>query len=208
MITGFMIYIRHCKYPFQAEGIMNQGGFGMKKTVIVLLVLFVPASLWAMDINQGKFELSGQTAFNISKTNLKVTGLGDTDITNYKFELDGHYYFIKNLGLGLFLAWDRTETDAGDTSTLIIGPQLTYNIPLNEKISLFVNGGVGYATATIEDEDVNGFVWQVGGGLKYFITNSVSMNGTVHYQSLNLEKSGIHADTSGVNFGVGLSVYF
>ena len=47
----------------------------MKKTLIVFLALLVvPGTLWAMDINQGKFELSGTTAFNFSDTTTEVDG--------------------------------------------------------------------------------------------------------------------------------------
>jgi long-subunit fatty acid transport protein len=188
-------------------------GVNMKKTVIVLLALFVPASLWAMDINQGRFELSGQSNLNFSKMEIEVDGSPDTDVTSTEFQFDGLYYLQKNLGLGLSILYDKTEIEVGaadiDTSTLLIGPQVSYNIPLNEKISLFVNGLVGYATEEIENEDADGWGFQVGVGLKYFLTNSASINGTLSYQSLSLEDDpGNDFDSSGVGVGIGLSMYF
>jgi len=195
------------------EGTTKQGGFGMKKAVFVLLALFVPASLWAMDIDQGKFELAGTTAFNFSDTTTEVDGAPDIDTTTWSFELDGNYYFMKNVGLGLILLYEDSEVDAGagdiETSTFFIGPQITYNIPLNEKVSLFVNGAVGYADAEFDSNDADGWGFQVGGGLKYFLTNSASINGRVQYQSLSMEAdAGGDADTDGFNLGVGLSIYF
>ncbi|HSL91357.1 MAG TPA: outer membrane beta-barrel protein, partial [Candidatus Limnocylindrales bacterium] len=96
-----------------------------------------------------------------------------------------------------------------DSSTLLIGPQLIYNFPLNENVSLFVNGAVGYATTEIADADADGYGFRVGGGLKYFLTNSASINAAVFYQSLSLEDDFDNdLDTSGVNVGIGLSVYF
>ncbi len=186
----------------------------MKKTVIVLLALLVvPATLWAMDINQGKIELSGQTKFNFSKTDIEATGSPDIDVTTFEFQLDGLYYLQKNLGLGLTILYDKTETEVAgasvDSSTFIIGPQVTYNIPLNEKVSLFVNGAVGYATAEFDNADADGWAYQFGGGLKYFLTNSASINGAVSYQSISLEDDfNNDIDTSGVSVGVGLSIYF
>jgi opacity protein-like surface antigen len=194
------------------EGTTKQGGFGMKKAVFVLLALFVPASLWAMGIDQGKFELSGTTAFNFSDTTTEIDGSPDVDVTTYSFELDGNYYFMKNVGLGLILLYEDSEVDAGagdiETSTFFIGPQITYNIPLNEKVSLFVNGAVGYADAEVGSEDADGWGWQVGGGLKYFLTNSASINAALRYQSLSMEDGAGDVDTDGFNVGVGLSIYF
>ena len=85
----------------------------MKKAVIMLLVLVVPTSLWAMDINQGKYELSGTTAFNFSDTSTEVTGAPDIDTTSFSFELDGNYYFRNNLGLGLLFLYENDEVDSG-----------------------------------------------------------------------------------------------
>jgi hypothetical protein len=185
----------------------------MKKTVIVLLALFVPASLWAMDINQGRFELSGQSKFNFSKTNIEVTGSPDTDVTSTEIQFDGLYYLQKNLGLGFSILYDKTETEVAgasfDTSTFLFGPQVSYNIPLNEKVSLFVNGLVGYATIEIDSEDADGWGYQIGTGLKYFFTNLTSINGTLIYKSLSLEDDfGNDFDSSGFGVGVGLSMYF
>jgi opacity protein-like surface antigen len=183
----------------------------MKKTVIVLLALIVPASIWAMDIDPGKFELAGTTAFNFSDTTTEVDGSPDVDVTTWSFELDGNYYFMKNVGLGLIFQYQDSEVDAGagdiETSTLFIGPQIIYNVPLNEKVSLFVKGAVGYADAEFQSEDADGWGWQVGGGLKYFLTNSASINGAVTYQSLSMEDGG-DVDTDGFNVGAGLSIYF
>jgi opacity protein-like surface antigen len=196
------------------EGTTKQGGFGMKKTVFVLLALLVvPGTLWAMDINQGKFELSGTTAFNISDTTTEVDGSPDVDVTTYSLELDGNYYFAKNLGVGLIFQYEKSEIDTGtgdtDTSTFFIGPQVTYNMPLSEKVSLFVNGAVGYADAEFDSNDADGWGFQIGGGLKYFLTNSASINARAQYQSLSMEAdAGGDADTDGFNLGVGLSIYF
>ena len=101
----------------------------MKKTVIVLLALLVlPATLWAMDITQGKFELSGKTAFDFSDTTTEVSGQPDIDTTTWSFQLDGNYYIMNNLGLGLILQYEKTKIEQGgsdtDISSLLIGPQV------------------------------------------------------------------------------------
>ena len=188
----------------------------MKKTVIVLLALLLPASLWAMDIDQGRFELAGKTAFDFSDTTTELDGpQGDIDQTTWSIEFDGNYYLVRNLGLGLIFSYQDSEIDAGgpggtiDSSTVFIGPQIIYLVPIGEKTSLFVNGAVGYAALEIEDEDADGWGFKVGGGLKYFLTNAISINGSVNYQWLTMEAdAGGDADTDGVSVGVGLSLYF
>lgn len=181
--------------------------------IVVLALLVLPGTLWAMDINQGKFELSGKTAFDFSDTTTEVSGQPDTDTTTYSFQLDGNYYIMNNLGLGLILQYDKTEIEQGgfdtDISSLLIGPQVTYNIPLNEKVSLFVNGAVGYAEAEVDNVDADGWGWQVGAGVKYFLTNSASINGVLSYKALSLEDdSDNDFDVDGVGVGIGLSIYF
>jgi opacity protein-like surface antigen len=142
-----------------------------------------------------------------------VSGQPDTDTTTYSFEIDGLYYIANNLGLGLILQYENSEIERGgvdiDSSSLLIGPQVTYNFPLNDKVSLFVNAAVGYAEAEVEDADADGWGWKVGAGLKYFLTNSASINGVVSYKALSLEDdSDNDFDEDGVSVGIGLSIYF
>lgn len=181
--------------------------------IAVLSLLVLPATLWAMDINQGKFELSGKTAFDFSDTTTEVSGQPDIDTTTYSIQLDGLYYIANNFGLGLILQYEKSEIEQGgfdtDISSLLIGPQVTYNFPLNEKVSLFVNGAFGYAEAEANNADADGWGWQVGAGLKYFLTNSASINGVLSYKALSLEDDfGNDFDVDGVSVGAGLSIYF
>ena len=189
----------------------------MKKLVLVLLALVLPTTLLAMDLNPGTIELSGRTAFNYSDQSFEEDGQPDIDVTTVEFRFDGSYYVLRNLGVGLFIQYDDQEVDvegaAGpglDSSTVIIGPQLIYNFPLGPKFNLFVNGAIGYAAAEVQGRDADGYALQVGGGVKYFINNSISVNGTLGYQFLTLEgdESGRDVDLSGLFVGAGLSVYF
>lgn len=170
-------------------------------------------SLSSIGISEGVFELSGQTKFNFSKTDIEVTGSPDTEVTSTVIQFDGLYYFKKNLGLGLSVQYDKSETEVDgaslDTSTFLIGPLMTYNIPLKDKFSVFVNGLVGYATLKIGNDDADGWGFQIGGGVKYFPMKSASINATVSYQYIGLEDDYENDyDASGVNFGIGLSIYF
>lgn len=185
----------------------------MKKVIVVFLALFVPTTLWAMDIPQGKLELAGRTAINFSDSSTEVSGSQDIDTTSFNLQFDGLYYLRNNLGVGLVLEYEKSEVEQGsvsvDSSMLLLGPQASYNFPLNEKISLFVNGAVGYVTMEVENNDADGFGFVLGGGLKYFLTNAVSINGTLQYQNMSLEDdAGNDMDTSGFNIGAGLSLYF
>lgn len=189
----------------------------MKKLVLVLLALVLPTTLLAMDLNPGTIELSGQTAFSYSDLSREEDGQPDIDTTTVEFRLDGNYYVLRNLGVGLFIEYVNQEVDvegsAGpglDSSTVFIGPQLIYNFPLSPKFNLFVDGRVGYAAAEVNDRDADGYGFEVGGGVKYFLNNFISLNGTLAYQFLTLEgdDTGRDVDVSGAVVGVGLSVYF
>lgn len=187
----------------------------MKKLVLVLLALVLPTTLLAMDLNPGTIELSGRTGFNLSDRSYEEDGAPDVDVTSTELRIDGSYYILRNLGVGLFVQYESEEIDQEgfpglDTSSVIIGPQVTYHFPLSPQFNLFVNGAVGYAAAEVNNRDADGYAFEVGGGLKYFLKNNISINGTLAYQFMTLEAddTGRDVDFSGAIFGVGLSVYF
>ncbi|MBE0602650.1 MAG: outer membrane beta-barrel protein [Deltaproteobacteria bacterium] len=182
----------------------------MKKTLIVLLVLVFPVSLWAMDIPQGKYELTGTTSFDFATSSLD-TGNGDVDTDTISLELDGQYYFQKNIALGVSFTYNDTDVDGSalDSTFWMIGPQATYNISIDPKLSFFVNGMIGYANYDIGNNDSDGFGFKVGGGVKYFFVNNVALVGQLKYTWMNLDPDfGPDWDYSELSLGAGLAVVF
>jgi hypothetical protein len=182
----------------------------MKKVLIALLVLAFPVSVQAMDIPQGKYELTGTTSFEFSSSSVDA-GAGDTDVDTISLDLDAQYYFQKNVALGLF--WNYSDIDAdgtaADTTFWMIGPQATLNVSIDPKLSFFVNGGVGYANYDLAGDDADGFGLKVGGGVKYFFVNNVGIVGQLKYTRLWLDPDqGGDWDYDEFSFGLGLSILF
>jgi len=177
----------------------------MKKTLIFLLVLVFPMSLWAMDIPQGKYELTGTTSFDFSSSSADRDGGGDLDTDTITLNFDGQYYLQKNLAIGAFFVYSDIDIDgAGDASSWMIGPQVTYNISIDPKLSFFVNGGVGYASYEWGATDEDGFGIRFGGGLKYFLVNNIAIVGQLRYTWVDLDET----EVDEFNLGIGLSVLF
>ncbi|MBE0604031.1 MAG: porin family protein [Deltaproteobacteria bacterium] len=177
----------------------------MKKTLIVLLVLVFPMSLWAMDIPQGKYELTGTTSFDFSSSSADRDGGGDLDTDSITLNFDGQYYLQKNLALGAFFDYSDIDVDGGgDATSWMIGPQVTYNISIDPKLSFFVDGGVGYASYEWAGDDEDGFGIRIGGGLKYFIVNNIAVVGQLRYTWVDLDET----EVDEFNLGIGLSVLF
>ncbi len=104
----------------------------MKKALIVFLALVFPVSVLAMDIPQGKYELTGTTSFNFSTTSVD-TGAGDVDTDTISLELDAQYYFRKNLAIGVYFNYTDIDVDGivADSTFWMIGPQATYNVSID-----------------------------------------------------------------------------
>ena len=182
----------------------------MKKVLIVFLALVFPASVFAMDIPQGKYEITGTTSFGFSSTSIDVDGGGEADVDTIELNLDAQYYFQKNFAVGAFFEYEDVDADLGGDATFwMIGPQATYNISLDEKLSVFLNGGVGYANYEIGDVDADGFGFRVAGGLKYFFTSNIAAVAQLRYTWLSLDvDNGPDVDYDDFGLGIGFSFLF
>ncbi|MBP2675521.1 MAG: hypothetical protein H6Q84_2361 [Deltaproteobacteria bacterium] len=177
----------------------------MKKVLIVLLALVFPVSVCAMDIDAGKYELTGTTAFDYSSTSTDRDGGGNVDTDTITLNFDGNYYFQKNLAIGAFFEYSDIDIEGGgDASSWMIGPQVTYNISIDPKLSFFVNGGIGYASYDWGSADADGWGFRFGGGVKYFIIPSVAVVGQLRYTWMDLDE----VEIDEFNMGIGLSVLF
>jgi len=173
----------------------------MKKVVCMALLalLLFPVSAMARDIEQGKFEFTGTT-----QTNLNWSSDDNLKTDTYSLNFDGQYYVIKNLGVGAFMSWTNIKVGGLNATMWMFGPQATYNISYDDKLSFFGNVGVGYAKYDIRDLNDDGFLFRVGCGVKYFLARNVAMVGQVRYQRVNLDRSNLDE----INMIFGLSVVF
>jgi len=189
----------------------------MKKSIcpIVIAGLCCVTSISsARDIDQGTIEINGGLDLSISSAKLEPESGGRVDIDTKTINLGGLYYVAQNFGLGF--SWDYTSTDiesnnlSAETSTSIFGPAALYNVSINEDMSLRFLGAFLISSSDADYSGSNdGFGWGLGGGLSYFISDHVSVNGTVQYVYLKLEDddTGVDMDSNGFGAGIGLSVY-
>lgn len=183
----------------------------MKLRTLALVSLLLPALASARDLSAGTLQLGGDANMAFSAGSADF-GAGDVDTNTFQIGVSGLYYLIPNLGFGAFLDYVNESTEfAGETSdasTTIIGPQVSYNLGLSEQVSGFGTFGIGYAKMEQDDADASGFGWSIGGGLRFFPTRSVSLDGTLSYANVNLEDDfNNEADFSDLTVGVGISFY-
>lgn len=197
----------------------------MMRSVLVVLAM-IPMATRAADLSVGTFEVSGGSNFVFeSSSNDFTDSLGQTTTTDTRtFGLDvtGLYYVIPNFGVGLGLAYQNSEDESGGvtfgSSTLLIGPAAGFAFPIQDNLSLAVQGQLGYVTATFTetgspDQDASGFGFGLGAGLKFFLAKSFSLDAGLGYNYTKVTYdtpfgSKPENTNSGFGLNVGFSVYF
>jgi opacity protein-like surface antigen len=194
----------------------------MKRILVVLAM--APMIAQAHDISVGTIGLSGSSNLGFTSTSTKINDVDAGDTTTFNLSTTGVYYVIPNLGVGLQLAYNSNENkDPNGTkfgvSTLLIGPSVAYDFPVAEKLSIGLQGTIGYASATATatgqaDNKATGYGLALGAGVKYFFVKSFSVDAGVGYTYAKLTGDAVagapapEAKTSGLGVNVGLSVYF
>jgi len=183
----------------------------MKKILcLIAAMLLVATAAQAKDIDAGTVEVAGAATIGYQSTDLEVKDGGTTDQAAWTVVLNSNYYFMPNLGAGLVLEYSSLEIDDMDRKTTEIGPALVYNFSMNEQVSLPLFGAITYASMDETDIDkYSGWGWKIGTGVKYFMADNVSLNGTVDYGQQYLTHDVLpDLDVKGFSVMGGLSVYF
>lgn len=185
----------------------------MNAARLALIALLLPAAASAREIGAGTFQLSGGTQISYSSFSTEQPGFDDVDDTSFDLNGSGYFYVIPNLGIGAFISHNSSTfeqgVDSDDSSQTSIGPAITYNFPVAPQLSLFAEALLGYSTASFNDGDASGFLFGLGGGLRFFPADRVSLDASVNWSTASLEDDfNNEADTSGLSLGVGISVYF
>lgn len=118
------------------------------------------------------------------------------------------YFVMDNLELAVAGAFIYDDYETGYHPA--IGAQ--YNIDLECKFVPFVGANLGWGIWDYKDvEDIDGFVYGIEGGLKYFITDSLALSGSIDYDlstgDIWMEDDGTMVDS---NWGIfwGLRYFF
>ncbi|MDH5745285.1 MAG: outer membrane beta-barrel protein [Candidatus Aminicenantes bacterium] len=195
--------------------------------LFLFFFLFLAPIAEAKKFKKGVIELSGGSGFLSSIVDLNRSGGTKTERDTSLLDLEGVYYIDSEMGFGFSMIRLRESTIAGDVEDKMtedtFGPLMKYNVQISkkfgikalihlfqsEKDSSFSNG----ATSTLVD--VTG--WQIGGGLSYYLSDSVSINFTLNYREVSGDSTGYTSGVetgsdnyseNGVITGAGVSLYF
>ncbi|MCX7591578.1 MAG: porin family protein [Kiritimatiellae bacterium] len=192
----------------------------MKKLALIFAtVLLTVVLVQAKDIEAGRVELSGMSSASYSMLKIEPEGGDSMDLNLLQATLAGYYFAGQNLGLGGVVTYlDATVEEALEgsdvsASVVMVGPSVKFNLSLSDVAGLYVMGSGGYVKAKVElggsDEDVDGYFWQAGGGLQYFMNDNVAMNLGLSYQMLTLspDEADVDLDLSGFTVTLGFSAF-
>jgi len=185
-------------------------------SVAVISLLCVSTTVsYARDLGKGTIEISGDFDLSVDSVDLKPEGFDKITTDTTTLSVDALYYVAPNIGVGLTLTHESVEEKSGadkDKTTIkIIGPAVSYNISLNDKTSLKLQGAIANVSIDLDDTTtIDGFGWNIGAKVSYFLNEFVSLDAGLDYLSASLEENGspsIDVDLTGFSTGVGISVY-
>jgi hypothetical protein len=195
----------------------------MTKRILVVLAM-LPTFAMAADLTPGVIEVTGSSNLGFDSSSSKFEGAANsTDTTRYGLDLTGIYYLTPNVGVGLRLGYTNEETKfAGaksGVSTLLLGPAVGFEVPIQDKLAFAAQGDIGYASATFTESgqpDTNASGWGLGlgAGVKYYVVPAFSMNAGLVYNYTKLTYDATAGSpkqdltSSGFGLNVGFSVYF
>lgn len=192
----------------------------MKKIVLSLLLVMIAVSVEARDIVPGTLKLSGATNAAFFNTTVDIDGDEMTDTNTFSLEAETVYFLTKNIAVGGTVVYENEDTDFPggfneETTTIIIGPTLAAEVPINEFFNFITAATIGYFQLESEDNggkylDADGLAYQLSAGAAMFPAQQVSLDLMAFYQVLDGEDSvgdfDIEATCMGIKLGV--SVYF
>ncbi len=193
----------------------------MKKTILAASALILSATaVEARDISTGSIMITGDTNLEIGSSEIKTTG-GKTTTDSTEINLAGVYFVAKNVGVGLMLGNEDTETDDGSSvskeSMTMVGPIVGYNISLNNNVSIMLHASFFSVTGDLDDgagfkADIDGDGHMLGGTVNYFLNDNVAVNFGLRMVKADIDfTSGgttTPADMDETATSIGLSTYF
>jgi hypothetical protein len=166
----------------------------MKKTFLLISFLGT-AILTHAQISKGSWMVGGTAAYS-------STMEGDIHNTILDVSPRVGYFLMKNLAVGVNVAFNQTSDDGESYSTVIAGPYARYYfLANNEKVKLFANANAFLGT---EDEgkgssNLTGF--GVAAGANYFLNKFIALEASLGYYSTQAKIESVKDNTIGLNFG-------
>jgi len=159
-------------------------------------MLLVASLAFARDIDTGTIEFSGSSNGFFTST----WGNGKT-VTALNLNVEGLYYLMPNFGIGGLFRGKMSGGD-DDGSSFAIGPEAIYNFSIDEAVNAYVVVNLGYLSDDDGIRSSEGLFLGFGGGIKYFFTDSASLNCGLVYSN---DFGDFDRSSFGVN--IGLSIF-
>ncbi|MFV0538303.1 MAG: hypothetical protein ACK5M3_13185 [Dysgonomonas sp.] len=177
----------------------------MKKTVLLITILFLGISIANAQIGKGHVMVGGTVA------DLNV----DFD-THTSFSLTPKaLWFVKDgtaIGAYAKFGFNHNNGEDGSSYAYGVGPiARSYfsvdKIPAFRKTKLFLEANVGFegTDSSVSHSNTNGLGFGVGPGLSYFITPTVGLEASLKYEGI--VGFGSNTYTNGLNFLIGFQVF-
>lgn len=184
----------------------------MKKifTLLFVALLFGSISLNAQNFaTKGTLEFGGSVGFS-STTFVNNGESSENSLSAFSIEPYIGYFIINSFELGIIPTFstssygDNSETDFG----IYFAP--SWNFDLKSNVYPFVEGRIGYNTASYDDgnsetdeSSYSGLAWGLRGGIKLQVGNSALVNLSLSYDQMTLNPEDWEGDRNGANnFGV------
>jgi len=134
-------------------------------------------------------------------------------------------YFIENnfeIGLNLgYLKYDYSNNYNGyviDLDRISVGPRITYNIKLSEKLYLpifgqaqFSNQIINYEESDFDKLNFKGFIYDIGGGIEYLISDNVGVRLNLKHRFVRIKHEDVEIVILNINNLLGAitaNIYF
>ena len=142
--------------------------------LMALLFFFGGASA---EILEGSFSITPQLGGYLFE--------GNQDLKNgFTFGLGAGYNFTRNLGAEFFLKYIDTESDATGTDVdgYLYRLDGLYHFMPEKRLVPYIAAGLGGITLAPDDGDNDtSFLVNYGGGVKYFITDTITLRGDLRH---------------------------
>jgi opacity protein-like surface antigen len=199
------------------------------------VLAMVPIAARALDVSAGAVEVTGGSNLGLAFSSMSASGgaTGSADTTQYGGNVTALYDVIPNLGAGLAVGFSHEKTKSTVMTatgwSYLIGPAVGFVYPLQEKLSLSLRGDAGWRRSHSSlsgggglaggGGGSSGFGFDLGAGVRYFLSRAFSVNAELAYTYQRATDNGppdgappgiarITLTNSGLRLGAGLSVYF
>lgn len=191
----------------------------MKKSIyFFFFILFLSSSNFAQNFaTKGTIEMGGSLGFS-STTSVYDGQTSSNSLSTFMFEPYVGYFIINNLELGLVPSYVHMSYSDQSQSNFGIYFAPAWNFDLRSSIFPFIEGRIGYNTASYDDGNSStpnpsssGIAWGLKGGVKIQVGNSSLINISLSYDQITMDPENWDGGRNGSNiFGVnaGFTVFF